>query len=107
VTLADDELDALGELVELFAEDLDVRERLITAPRPGRFFPAVAYPPHPHYPEGVPVRAGQRIGVVVRTGEEHHVTCAFSGMLMGLMVLPGERVRLGQPVAWLVISPPG
>lgn len=96
MTLADDELDA--QLAELVAEALDVHERLVTAPHPGQFHPTFRLPVHP---EGMPVASGQTIGVLFRSGEEHTVTTPFAGVLMGLLVLPGERVRRGQAVAWL------
>ena len=79
--------------VDLRAEDLDVLERLITAPSPGRFYPAVR--------EGAVVEPGEKIGEVIRSGETTMVVSPFHGSLMGLLVLPGERVRLGQAVAWL------
>jgi biotin carboxyl carrier protein len=41
------------------------------------------------------------VGVVHSSGEEVPVCSAFSGFFMGLLAHPGERVREGQPVAWL------
>ncbi len=47
------------------------------------------------------VAAGDLIGTI--SGVE--VRTQFSGTLMGLLVLPGERVMAGQPVAWLRVQP--
>jgi hypothetical protein len=75
-----------------------VVERVIVAPVGGIYLPAV---------EGVRpddnemVVAGDEIGVVIRSNEKHPVYCPFTGQLMGPLVLPGERVRRQQPVAWL------
>jgi hypothetical protein len=80
------------------AEDIHVFERLIVAPVDGSF--------HPSFPDVCPeepasIAVGDEIGVVVRSGEKHTVESPFTGLLIGLMVLPGERVRQHQPVAWL------
>ena len=69
--------------------------------RPGRFYPAID---HPVAAAGLAVRAGQRHGVVVRSGEEHVVRSPFAGVLMGLMGLPGELVSQGQTIAWLITA---
>lgn len=92
MTLADEERAA----VELFAEALEVTERLITAPFPGRF--------HPYCTPGTVVAQGDPIGVLFRSDEKRAVVTPFAGLLMGLLVLPGERVRAGQPVAWLTTT---
>jgi hypothetical protein len=82
----------------IHAEFLDVSERLILAPESGTFsshdqlFAA---------PRPVRVSAGDEIGVVLQLGEKHAVLSRFSGLLRGLLVLPGERVRSMQPVAWM------
>lgn len=48
-------------------------------------------------PEPVVVRVGDLVG---RAGE-HEIRSPFAGALQGLLVLEGERVVTGQPVAWL------
>ncbi len=55
-------------------------------------------------PEGRVVTEGQVVGIVEARGQAHPVVSAFTGFLVGLLAHPGERVREGQPVAWLRIS---
>jgi hypothetical protein len=83
----------------IHAEHLDVHERLILAPENGLFASH-----HDLLSAANPARvdAGDEIGVVVlHSGEKHAVLTSFSGFLLGLLVLPGERVRPMQPVAWM------
>jgi biotin carboxyl carrier protein len=79
------------------AEDVHIPERLVTAPRAGTFVPHIS-------PEQQRLVVGQALGVIVTTGEEHVVRSPFAGTLMGLLALPGERVRPGQPVFWLTTA---
>ncbi len=51
--------------------------------------------------EGQLVTEGQIVGVVKSSGTSLPVRSAFTGFLMGMLAHPGERVREGQPVAWL------
>jgi hypothetical protein len=83
------------------AEDVHVFERLIISPASGTF--------HPSFPDVSPERPaaiaiGDEIGVLVRSGEKHKVFSPFTGLLLGLLALPGERVREHQPIAWLTID---
>lgn len=84
------------------AEDLHVDERLVTAPRAGVF-----HLTNSDFTVPEMVAVDDEIGVVVQSGEKHPVTTRFTGLLMGLLVLPGERVRLHQPVAWLTVDDAG
>ena len=86
----------------LFAEDLHVDERLITAPVPGLFHPLAI-----DVPQNGPLRVfeGDEIGTIVQSGEKYPVTSHCTGYLIGTLVLPGERVRIHQPVAWLRSGP--
>ncbi|MDP9387737.1 MAG: hypothetical protein M3Q48_07360 [Actinomycetota bacterium] len=79
-------------------EHLGVPERVILAPALGVFRP-VGDDGRP--PEGDVVTAGQVVGVVEVSGRAVPVRSAFTGMLVGMLAHPGERVREGQPVAWL------
>ena len=47
------------------------------------------------------VTAGQAIGVVEGPGASTPVRSPFGGFLVGMLARAGERVREGQPVAWL------
>jgi biotin carboxyl carrier protein len=99
VTAADRGADRLV-VAEVIAEDIDVPERLVIAPVAGMFFPAFTEVSAEH--PGM-VAVGDEIGVVVQTGEKHPVTSSFTGRVMGMLAMPGERVRTHQPVAWLSI----
>ncbi len=79
-------------------EQLGVPERVILAPALGVFRPVID---GERSPEGELVTAGQVVGVVEASGRELPVRSAFTGRIVGMMAHPGERVREGQPVAWL------
>ena len=81
-------------------EQLRVPERVILAPALGVFRPVDEVGP----PEGKVVRKGEVVGVVEVGGRTVPVRSAFTGLLVGMMAHPGERVREGQPVAWLRVS---
>ena len=50
------------------------------------------------------VLAGTSVGGVVGSGEVTPVTTPFTGVLAGLLAHDGERVREGQPIAWLRVA---
>lgn len=77
----------------LDGEYLAVSERLIVAPTPGRF---VA-----HVGPGDVVAVGQTVGRLERSDGTTAVRCEFAGRLMGHLADDGERVRPGQPLAWI------
>jgi biotin carboxyl carrier protein len=83
---------------DLIAEDLHILERLIAAPAAGVFRAA---PPDVVTSEGEIVYAGQVVGTIEVTGDEVPVVSPHTGFLMGLLALPGERVRADQPLAWV------
>lgn len=76
------------------AESPQVLERVITAPAAGAFslLPTV---------EGEAVQAGQIVGTIDRNSGQVDVVSPHTGFLMGLLALPGERVRPQQPLAWV------
>ena len=81
-------------------EVLGVPERVIVAPAPGTFRPVEP-------PDAVvagPVAEEQVIGFVEGKGHSTPVRSPFGGLLMGLLAHAGERVREGQPVAWLRLA---
>lgn len=82
----------------LHAEDLRVPERIIAAPVAGTFN---LLPPDVVTSEGEIVRAGQELGTIERNAGLVPVVSPHTGFLMGLLALPGERVRDGQPLAWV------
>ena len=79
-------------------ERLDVLERVVVSPANGTF---TALPPQTVTTEGEIVRRGQAVGVVCGAGGAVDVASPFTGFLMGILALPGERVREGEPVVWL------
>jgi biotin carboxyl carrier protein len=79
-------------------EHLVVPERLIVSPAAGTFQP---FPPETVTAEGEIVSEGQAVGVVESCGTITPVRSRFNGFLMGMLAAPGERLREGEPVAWL------
>ena len=83
-------------------ERFEMTERLVVSPAVGLFEPAAAlkgYLPGDTGRPGDPVtiEVGGLLGLVGGT----EVRSAFAGTLEGVLVLAGERVSRGQPVAWL------
>ncbi len=74
-------------------EHLDVAERVVVAPEAGlvRFDQKACSV----------IRVGQTIAMVENSGNDVPVTSPFDGFLMGVIPQPGQRIRRGQPVAWL------
>jgi biotin carboxyl carrier protein len=85
--------------VPLHGEILAVPERVIVAPAVGVFRPL-------EQPDGAEtvIAAGQAIGVVEGPGASTPVRSPFPGALIGMLARAGERVREGQPVAWLRLT---
>ena len=97
-------------------EQLEVSERVILAPAVGVFNPVSSQTDghesepideeghqadHEPQVEGTMVTEGEVVGVIEVRGQALPVRSAFTGALMGMLAHPGERVREGQPVAWL------
>ncbi len=78
-------------------ECLAVRERVIVAPTAGRFTPAGGT-------DTAQVEADEVIGAIESVGRSTPVRSPFRGSLEGLLAHAGERVREGQPVAWLRLA---
>ena len=92
---------AMGVIVEhepVTGETLRVPERVVVSPAGGVFEPA---PPATVTAEGEIIEVGQVIGVLKSSGMEVKVRSPFAGFLMGMLAHAGERLRQGQPVAWL------
>ena len=81
-------------------EELAVLERVVVAPALGVFRPNA---PETVTTEGELVEAGQEIGFVDNSGTSTPVRSPFTGFLMGMLAAAGERVREGEPIAWLRI----
>ena len=89
------------EAVLVQGERLLVPERMIVAPAVGVFRPLE---PEIFTREGEFVDEGQAIGVLLGPGTEVLVRSPFRGFLMGMLAAPGQRLREGQPVAWLRVA---
>jgi biotin carboxyl carrier protein len=90
--------DALAAAHPPEGEVLDVLERVVVAPSLGLFR---STPPETYKTEGVIVYQDQVIGFVSSSGKERPVLSPFTGFLTGMLAVDGERVREGQPIAWL------
>ena len=88
----------------ILAEDLQVPERLIAAPAAGvfRLVPTDGDTDLDQDEDGGQlVQTGQVMGSIERNAGAIEVVSPHTGFLMGLLALPGERVRDGQPLAWV------
>ncbi|MGH9190027.1 MAG: hypothetical protein ACRD0Q_08360 [Acidimicrobiales bacterium] len=85
------------ETVPVHGELLVVPERVVLAPTAGKFRPAAD-------PDGDVLVEEQVIGFIDGSGHSTPVRSKFAGMFMGLLAHAGERVREGQPVAWLRLA---
>jgi biotin carboxyl carrier protein len=79
-------------------EGLGVPERMIVAPSVGVFRPM------DDVDEGSLLDAGQAVGHLEGPGTSTPVCSPFQGWLVGILAHPGERLREGQPVAWLRVT---
>ena len=89
----------MNETMHASGEALLVPERVIVAPAVGVFRPLAGNASN----EGELV-AGQPIGVVEGPGTATPVRSPFNGRLVGMLAHNGERLREGQPVAWLRVA---
>ena len=78
-------------------EMLSVPERVIVAPATGIFRRLDGHV----QASGDLVRRGDAIGVVQSLGVSTLVRSPFEGLLVAMLASEGERLRPGQPVAWL------
>ena len=93
------------DAVPVHGEVLAVPERVIVAPAVGVFRPlADADVDLTETGGGALIAAGQAIGVVEGPGSSTPVRSPFGGFLIGMLARAGERVREGQPVAWLRLA---
>jgi biotin carboxyl carrier protein len=81
----------------LQGERLHVLERMIVAPAVGVFCPS-------GLDEGAYVEAGASIGSIDGPRSSVIVQSPFTGELVRILAHPGERLREGQPVAWLRVA---
>jgi biotin carboxyl carrier protein len=79
-------------------ETLSVPERLVVASTTGVFHRLAG---DGHMRAGDMVNRGDVIGIVQSLGASNPIHSPFEGLLVAVVALDGERVRPGQPVAWL------
>ncbi len=84
-------------MVDLPGERIAVPERMIVAPIVGVFRALGAE-------VGAQIAEGDIIGVIEGPGTREPVRSPFAGVVMGLLARDGERLRIGQPVAWMRVS---
>jgi biotin carboxyl carrier protein len=83
-------------------ETLCVLERVIVAPTTGVFHRLKS---DGQMHDGDLVKRGDVIGIVQSLGASTPVQSPFDGSLMAILAFEGERLRPGQPVAWLRVWP--
>jgi [acyl-carrier-protein] S-malonyltransferase len=88
----------MTDTMPVHGELMHVPERLVVTPAAG-IFRWLA-----DTTEGDHIEAGQPIGVIEGAGRTVEVRTRFAGSLMGRLAETGERLRPGQPVAWLRIG---
>jgi biotin carboxyl carrier protein len=88
----------ISSVVPLHGERVTVPERMIVAPGVGVFHP------NTEVDEGSAIRAGDVVGELVGPGTNVPVHSPFEGTVMGMLAHDGERLREGQPIAWLRVA---
>ena len=83
--------------LDLEGERVAMVERMIVAPVVGVFRPLGVE-------AGAVVDVGEIVGVVEGPGTREPVRSAFAGVVMGVLAHSGERMREGQPVAWIRVA---
>ena len=80
------------------SEVFELSERVVISPSAGR----VALPPvSSRAEEGEFVLSGESVAAIKVGGSEVPVRTVFRGWMMGFLVLDGQPIRSGDPVAWL------
>lgn len=90
----------MREMEEMYAapEMVGMTERVVVSPATGKFHPR---PPETFTTEGEWVNEGQTVGDVNNGGDAIPVVSAFTGWMMGMLVIPGQPVRMGDPLFWI------
>jgi biotin carboxyl carrier protein len=81
---------------------LSIPERWIVAPTVGVFRSTFDH----DRVDGRTVEIGQTVGVIDGWGTSTAVCSPFRGVLAGMLACDGERLRQGEPVAWLRVTRP-
>ena len=83
--------------IDLSGERVAVPERMIVAPVVGVYRPLGTT-------VGTTIAVGELLGVVEGPGTREPVRSPFAGIVMGVLAHDGERLRRGQPVAWMRVA---
>jgi biotin carboxyl carrier protein len=83
--------------LDLEGEQVAMVERMIVAPGVGVFRPL-------GIEAGATVNVGEIVGVVEGPGTREPVRSAFTGVVIAFLAYSGERMREGQPVAWMRVA---
>lgn len=78
-------------------ELIQIRERVVIAPRSGRFVPL---PPEIFTTEGEWAQEGQVLAEIQTGAEKVPVVSTFTGWVMGMLAVPGQPVREGDALFW-------
>jgi biotin carboxyl carrier protein len=87
--------------VNEFGDAPEVLERIVVSPALGVFVPSSD---GPILKAGDPIEKGHRLGTVESLQIAVPVVSAFSGVFMDSLADAGQRVRKGQPIAWIRIA---
>lgn len=82
-------------------ETLSVSERVIVSPTIGVFHRLDG---DGQMNDGDMINRGDVIGIVQSLGVSTPIQSPFGGLLVEILAFEGERVRPGQPVAWLRVA---
>ncbi|HEV8065794.1 MAG TPA: acyltransferase domain-containing protein, partial [Acidimicrobiales bacterium] len=88
-------------------ERYHMSERLVVSPATGLFEPDASLAsllPGASSKGAVPAAVTVDVGGLIGRAGDTEIRSAFAGSVEGVLVLPGERVTAGQPVAWLRAS---
>ena len=77
-------------------EELVIPERLVVAPATGVFRGDALV--------GTELERGAQVGILESSGERHPVVSPFSGHIVRIVAHDGDRLRPGEPVAWLRVE---
>lgn len=90
----------MREMQEMFAapETVSISERVVVSPATGKFHP---HPPDVFTTEGEWVNEGQTLAEIRNGGDHVPVVSAFTGWMMGMLAIPGQPVRTGEPLFWI------
>lgn len=82
-------------------EHLYISERMVVSPQAGIFEPSHEFTASTTSAKDQPPISPISVGQIIGTISGIEVRSPFEGELMGMIAVSGERVNIGQPLAWL------